>query len=69
MGYSPERINPGDKHHQIENTDKILAFETKNKNIKNKILKVYKSITKKLLYHPLLRMQKLLKLLKIYKEI
>ena len=48
MGYSPERINPGDKHHQIENTDKILAIETKNKNIKNKILKVYKSITKKI---------------------
>ena len=39
MGYSPERINPGDKHHQIENTDKILAIETKNKNIKNKIIK------------------------------
>ena len=48
IGYSPERINPGDKKHRIENTKKILAFETKNKLIRDKILKVYRLITKKL---------------------
>ena len=31
IGYSPERINPGDKKHRVENTKKILAFETKKK--------------------------------------
>ena len=48
LAYSPERINPGDKNHQIQNTEKILAIETNNIYIKNKILKIYKSITSKL---------------------
>ena len=48
VGYSPERINPGDKSHLIKNTPKILAFNAKPKLIKNKILKVYNSITNKL---------------------
>ena len=48
LAYSPERINPGDKNHQIQNTEKILAIETNNVYIKNKILKIYKSITSKL---------------------
>ena len=48
IGYSPERINPGDKKHQIENTSKILAIGTKNKDIVNKIKEVYRCITKKL---------------------
>ena len=48
IGYSPERINPGDKKHQIENTNKILAIDTKNKDIVNKIKEVYRCITKKL---------------------
>jgi UDP-N-acetyl-D-galactosamine dehydrogenase len=25
LGYSPERINPGDKHHRLENTVKVVA--------------------------------------------
>ena len=49
IGYSPERINPGDKKHQIENTKKILSFEAKSKTIKDKVLKVYRTITKKLI--------------------
>ncbi len=48
VGYSPERINPGDKSHLIKNTPKILAFNVKSKLIKSKILKVYNSITSKL---------------------
>lgn len=48
IGYSPERINPGDKRHQIENTIKILAIDTKNKDVIKKIKDVYKCITKKL---------------------
>ena len=48
LAYSPERINPGDKKHQIHNTQKILAIETENKLIKKKIIDVYKTITKKI---------------------
>jgi UDP-N-acetyl-D-galactosamine dehydrogenase len=47
IGYSPERINPGDKINKISNIFKIVAFE--NKQIKNKVLKIYKSITKKII--------------------
>jgi UDP-N-acetyl-D-galactosamine dehydrogenase len=47
IGYSPERINPGDKLHKIRNISKIVAFE--NKKIKNRVLKVYKSITNKII--------------------
>ncbi len=48
IGYSPERINPGDKKHQIENTKKILAIDTKNKKIIKIIKDVYSCITNKL---------------------
>ncbi|MDA7572709.1 nucleotide sugar dehydrogenase [Candidatus Pelagibacter sp.] len=48
VGYSPERINPGDKVHTINKTAKIIAFDTKSKIINNKIIKIYKSITPKI---------------------
>jgi len=48
VGYSPERINPGDKKHNLNNTPKILAYSTNNKNIKHKIQKIYNSISSKL---------------------
>ncbi len=41
-GYSPERINPGDKKHGIENIVKITSGS--NKYSSNKIDKLYKSI-------------------------
>ena len=46
VGYSPERINPGDKLHTISNTFKIVAGDTKKtlkdvKSIYEKITKVY----------------------------
>ena len=49
IGYSPERINPGDRKHQIENTKKLLAIDTKNKKIIKIIKNVYTSITKNLI--------------------
>ena len=49
IGYSPERINPGDRKHQIENTKKLLAIDTKNKKIIKIIKNVYSCITKNLI--------------------
>tara|TARA_B110000858_G_C17792387_1_gene470618 strand:- start:796 stop:2031 length:1236 start_codon:yes stop_codon:yes gene_type:complete len=46
VAYSPERINPGDKKHNIYNVKKILAINTKNSKIISKIKYVYKQITK-----------------------
>ena len=45
VGYSPERINPGDKRHQVQNIKKILAIETRSKKfikISYTLLKNYK---------------------------
>jgi UDP-N-acetyl-D-glucosamine/UDP-N-acetyl-D-galactosamine dehydrogenase len=41
-GYSPERINPGDKKHQLKNIKKIISGS--NKFAEKKIAKIYKSI-------------------------
>ncbi len=41
-GYSPERINPGDKKHRIKNIKKIVSGS--NKKIANIIEKLYKEI-------------------------
>lgn len=46
--YSPERINPGDKIHQIDKIAKIVSIE--NRKIKNSVLSVYKNITKKIVF-------------------
>ena len=50
FGYSPERVNPGDKIHTIDNIAKIVAYETDNKLIKNRIEKIYKTISKNIVY-------------------
>jgi len=47
--YSPERINPGDKERNLKNINKILAYEGKNKKVKNLLKSVYKKICKKLI--------------------
>lgn len=49
LGYSPERINPGDKFNTISNINKIVAFETNNILAKSKIFKVYRNISKKII--------------------
>ena len=48
IGYSPERINPGDKKHKIQNIKKILAIETNSKKAFKRFLNVYSKITKKI---------------------
>ena len=50
IGYSPERINPGDKLHKVNKINKIVSCKTRNLTIKSIILKVYKSVTKKIVY-------------------
>ncbi len=47
IGYSPERINPGDKTHSIEKINKIVAINKKKFSIANK---VYKNLAKKLIF-------------------
>ena len=48
--YSPERINPGDKTKKIKNINKIFAINTNNKSILLKIKKIYKLISKKIIF-------------------
>ncbi len=48
IGYSPERINPGDKIHTIENISKIVSGQTNI--ICNKIYLLYKKIIKASVY-------------------
>ena len=47
IGYSPERINPGDKTHSIEKINKIVAINKKKFSIANK---VYKNLAKKVIF-------------------
>lgn len=49
IGYSSERINPGDKIHSVEKIKKVVAIETNDKKILNRVLLVYKKIAKKLI--------------------
>lgn len=44
VGYSPERINPGDKVHTIENVKKIIASD--NEITKKMLIKIYSKIVK-----------------------
>ena len=48
-GYSPERINPGDKKYTLKNITKVVAIETRDKKILNKVFTIYKNISKKLI--------------------
>ena len=50
IGYSPERVNPGDKINTIENINKIVSINTKNKKILSKVSKVYKTVCKKIAF-------------------
>ncbi len=47
IGYSPERINPGDKTHSIEKINKIVAINKEKFSTANK---VYKNLAKKLIF-------------------
>jgi len=48
--YSPERINPGDKTKKIKDINKIFAINTSNKSILLRIKKIYKLISKKIIF-------------------
>ena len=49
IGYSPERVNPGDKKYTLKNITKVVAIETKNKKALEKIYKIYNKISRKLI--------------------
>ena len=49
-GYSPERINPGDKKHNISNISKIVSFNFSNKQAVRKTCLIYKSVSKNVVY-------------------
>jgi UDP-N-acetyl-D-galactosamine dehydrogenase len=49
IGYSPERINPGDKKYTLKNINKIIAIETNNKTVLKKVFNIYNKISKKLI--------------------
>lgn len=49
-GYSPERINPGDKNKTIKKINKIVAINSNNKEINYKIKSIYKNLSKKIFY-------------------
>jgi UDP-N-acetyl-D-galactosamine dehydrogenase len=49
-GYSPERINPGDKKHNISNISKIVSFNFSNKQAVKRTCLIYKSVSKNVVY-------------------
>tara|TARA_B100000902_G_scaffold397413_1_gene461139 strand:- start:15853 stop:17103 length:1251 start_codon:yes stop_codon:yes gene_type:complete len=49
-GYSPERINPGDKNKTIKKINKIVAINSNDKEINHKIKSIYKNLSKKIFY-------------------
>tara|TARA_B100001123_G_scaffold14324_1_gene16298 strand:+ start:51 stop:1274 length:1224 start_codon:yes stop_codon:yes gene_type:complete len=49
VGYSPERVNPGDKINTLKNISKIVSIKTKNRKILKKVFSVYNQISKKLI--------------------
>jgi len=48
VGYSPERVNPGDKKHDLKKIDKILAYPYSSR--KKELLNVYSLISKKIIF-------------------
>jgi len=50
VGYSPERVNPGDKINTLDNINKIVSIDTKNSNILSKIFMVYNVVSKKIIF-------------------
>ena len=53
--YSPERINPGDKDRNLNNINKILAYEGNDEKVRRVITNVYKRISKKLIFSKSIR--------------
>ena len=49
IGYSPERVNPGDKVHTLRSIPKVVSIKTKNKEILKNVFKIYGQISKKII--------------------
>ena len=50
IGYSPERVNPGDKINTLKNINKIVSINTTKKKILSKVFKVYEMVSKKIIF-------------------
>ncbi len=50
IGYSPERINPGDKKREIQKIKKIVAVDTSNKDKIILVKKIFSKISKKIIF-------------------
>ena len=44
LGYSPERVNPGDKVHTINKINKVISGQ--NKKVLNDLFEIYSNLTK-----------------------
>ena len=49
IGYSPERINPGDKHHNVDKVKKIVSIKTNQLNVIAKVKRIYKAVSKNII--------------------
>jgi|TARA_Y100000389_G_C17433548_1_gene504151 UDP-N-acetyl-D-glucosamine/UDP-N-acetyl-D-galactosamine dehydrogenase len=50
IGYSPERVNPGDKSNVLTKINKIVSIDTNSKKIISNVFNVYKNISKKIIF-------------------
>ena len=48
LGYSPERVNPGDRVHSIDKIDKVVSGQ--NKKVEKVLLEIYSKLTKGRIY-------------------
>ena len=62
IGYSSERINPGDKIHNIKNISKVVSIKS-NKDIISIVKKVYNCISKKIIFSENIKEAELSKLI------
>jgi UDP-N-acetyl-D-galactosamine dehydrogenase len=62
LGYSSERINPGDKIHNIKNISKVVAIKSTD-DIILKIKKIYSCISKKIIFSKKIKEAELSKLI------
>ncbi len=62
IGYSSERINPGDKIHNIKNISKVVSINS-NKNVISRVKKVYNSLSKKIIFTKKIKEAELSKLI------
>ena len=62
LGYSSERINPGDKKHDVKNVAKVVSINA-NRKIINIVKSVYNVVSKKIIFSQKIREAELSKLI------